>query len=175
MAATVNINRLTGNITYTPVNGINTRAQASDDHSTAGTDSPIKIPSAGNNYSYWVTTQLEVIGGLVGTIDNLRWFADFVSDSGVTVIGQSATAYVQATGTEGETGTQLTQGNHAGLSAAPVSVTTFTSFSPKSLTGTITASTGVFGDMFVYQYVIAASANLGATSTSTFSWQYDET
>lgn len=181
MAATVTIRRWTGasgSPTKTDITGINTRANAEDAHSTAGTNNPIQIPGSGTNYSYWVSTRLSADTSPSGTIDNIRWYSDGSNNfgTGVTCKGNSATSYVQATGTLGTTGTQLTTGNHSGLSAAPVDVFTHTSGSPKSLSGSISnPSTGDFGDFFVYQIEVGTSAGPGATAQETFTFKYDET
>jgi hypothetical protein len=181
MPATVTIRRWTGTTgapTKTDITSINTRANAEDAHSTAGTTNPIQIPSSGSNYSYWVSTQLSADTSPTGTINNLRWFADGANGfgTGVTCVGNTASAYVQATGTAGTTGTELTTGNHASLAGAPVDVFTHTTGSPKSVTGTISnPTTGDIGHQFVYQMVVASTASPGATPTETFTWRYDET
>lgn len=177
MAATVIINRLTGaGPTATDITSINTRANAEDAHTTAGTSNSILVPAAGTNYSYWVTTRLEVTAITGGTVDNLRWYTDGSNNfgTGVTCKAQNATSYVQATGTPGTSGTQLTTGNHAGLSGAPVDAFTFTSGSPKTLSGS-TSSTGQFGDRMVYQIEVGTTAASGATAAETFTWKYDDT
>ncbi len=107
MAATVTIRRLTGaGPTSTDVTSINTRANAEDAHSTAGTTNPIQIPAAGTNYSYWVVTQLSADTSPSGTINNVKWYTDGANGfgTGVTAKGNTATGYVQATGTPGTTG-----------------------------------------------------------------------
>lgn len=177
MAATVLINRLTGaGPTFTDITGINTRANAEDAHTTAGTANSILVPAAGTNYSFWVVTQLEVTAITAGTVDNLRWYTDGANNfgTGVTCKAQNATGYVQATGTTGTTGTQLTTGNYATLSGAPVDAFTFTSGSPKALTGT-TTTVQKFGDRMVYQIEVGTTALSGATAQETFTWKYDDT
>lgn len=184
MAATVQIVRKTGaGPTATDITGINTRANAEDAHSVAGTSNPIRIPAAGTNYSYWVTTRLNVTVTPAGTIDNLRWFTDGANGfgTGVTCVGAKASTgaaagYREATGTPGTTGTELTQANHTGLDEAPADVFGFTSGAPKSLVGSITnPSTGEFGDHWVYQIAVASTAGPGATPSETFTFRYDET
>jgi hypothetical protein len=181
MAATVTIRRWTGasgGPTKTDITGINSRANAEDAHSTAGTTNPVRIPDAGSNYSYWVTTRLSCDVTPAGTINNLRWYSDGNNNlgTGVTCVGAVGSNYVQATGTQGTSGTELTQGNHAGLDEAPANVFTYTSGSPKSLTGSISnPNTGDFGQFFVYQVAVASTAGPGATASETFTWQYDET
>lgn len=94
MAATVQIGRKTGVApgTFTDITSINTRANAEDVHSVAGTSNPIRIPSAGTNYSYWVSTRLKVTVTPAGTIDNLRWFTDGANNFGTGVTCKGAKA-----------------------------------------------------------------------------------
>jgi hypothetical protein len=179
MAATVTIRRWTGGSgspTKTNITSINTRANAEDAHTTAGTTNSILIPSGGSNYSYWVSTRLSVDAITSGTVDNIKWYTDSTNNfgTGVTCIGQSAGSYVQATGTPGQTGTELTAGNHAGLTGAPVDVFTFTSGVPKSLTGSTSTIEDV-GQFFVYQMVVDSTAASGTTAPETFTWKYDDT
>lgn len=183
MAATVQIVRKTGaGPTSTDITAINTRANAEDTHTVAGTTNPIRIPAAGTNYSYWVTTRLNVTVTPAGTIDNLRFFTDGANGfgTGVTCKGAKASTgaaagYREASGTPGTTGTQLLQANHSGLDEAPADVFTFTSGSPKALTGTISnPTTGQFGDHWVYQIEVGTTANPGATNPESFSFRYDE-
>ena len=179
MAATVTIRRWTGTSgspTKTDITSINTRANAEDTHTTAGTTNSILIPAAGSNYSYWVSTRLSVDAITGGTVDNLKWYTDGSNNfgTGVTCIGESASAYVQATGTAGQTGIELTTTNHASLGTDPVNVFTYTSGSPKSLTGS-SSTTGDIGHFFVYQMVVDSTAASGATASETFTWKYDDT
>jgi hypothetical protein len=180
MAATVDILRWTG-ATGAPVKstitGINTRANALDSHTTADTSSPVQIPASGSNYSFWVCTRLTAGTSPAGTINNLRWYADGANNfgTGITAIGNEATTYVQATGTVGQTGIQLTTGAYSTITT-PVDPFTFTAASPKSLAGSIAnPTTGDFGSWFVYQIVVASTATPGATAQETFTWKYDET
>jgi hypothetical protein len=175
----VQIHRLTGaGPTGTDITDINTRAVAADAHSTAGTSNPVRKPTAGTNYSYWVTTQLYYDGDDEGTINNIEWYTDGDNGmgTGIGVIGNTADSYVQATGTVGETGTELTSGNHAGLTASPVDVFSFTSGSPKAVAGSVTDPDGeYFADRFVYQVTVGTTASAGASASETFTWRYDST
>lgn len=177
MAATVQIVRLTGSgPTATDITGINTRANAEDAHTTAGTSNSILVPAAGTNYSYWVATRLNITAITGGTVDNVKWYTDGSNNfgTGVTCKAQTATGYVQATGTAGTTGTQLTTGNYATLTGAPVDAFTFTSAAPLSVSGSATV-TGQFGDRVVYQIEVGTTAASGATAQETFTWKYDDT
>lgn len=175
MPATVIINRLTGaGPTLTPITSINTRANAADAHTTADTASPIIIVSGQTKYSYWVVTRLQCTGAPATLIDNIKWYTDGSNGfgTGVTCKGNTATSYVQATGTTGS-GDQLTVGNYSTVTT-PVDVFTFTSGSPKSVTGS-TSTAVEFGDRFVYQIEVADTASPGATGSETFTWKFDET
>lgn len=179
MAATVTIRRWTGasgSPTKTDITSINTRANAEDAHSTAGTTNPIQVPASGTNYSYWVSTQLSADTAPSGTIDNLRWYTDGTNNfgTGVSCKANTASAYVQATGTAGETGDILNTTNHTSLAGATSDVFGYTSGSPLSVTGSI-SGTGDIGHQVVYQIEVADTAAPGATSQETFTWKYDET
>ena len=190
MAATVQIVRKTGptgTIVSSDITSQNTRANAEDTHTTAGISNPIRVPAAGTNYSYWVSTRLNVTVTPTGTIDQIRWFTDGANGfgTGVTCKGAKASTgadagYREAGGTPGTTGWELVQGagppQHSGLDEAPVDVFGFTSASPKTLNGSLTnPSTGQFGDHWVYQVEVGTTAGPGPTNQETFTWRYDET
>lgn len=181
MAADIEIIRITGITTGqvpTDITAINTRANAFDTHSTGDTTNPVQKPTSGLKYSYWVSTRLDADTTPAGTIDTLRWFADGANNfgSGITCIGVNATSYVQATGTPGDTGNELTTTAHSGLSGVPVDVFGHTSGAPKVLGGSINnPSTGEFGDYFIYQIVIDTDVAAGASTQEQFTFRYDET
>jgi hypothetical protein len=180
MPATVTIRRWTGSSgapVKTDITSANTRASTSDAPSP-GTSDPIPIPGAGTVNSFWVVTRLSCDVTPDGTINNIKWYSDGSNSlgTGVTCVGQDASAYDQATGTQGVNGDTLNTTNYPALSGAPASVFTFTSGSPKAIAGSITnPSTGDFGDFFVYQIQVGTTASAGTTPTETFTWQYDET
>lgn len=177
MAASVSIMRLTGSgPTATDITSINTRANAEDAHSTAGTANSILVPTSGSNYSFWVVTQLNVTAITAGTVNNLKWYTDGSNNfgTGVTALVNTATAYTQATGTVGTSGNLLNTTNYPSLAGAPVDPFTYTSASPLSVNGS-TSATGAFGDRVVYQIVVGTTAASGATAQETFTWRYDDT
>lgn len=179
MAASVQIRRWTGTAaspSQTDITGINTRANATDAHSTGGTDYPIAIPDSGTNYSYWVSTKLYVNSNTGNnTIDNLKWYTDGTANFGTDVGANVAAAdsYDQASGTEGTSGDELTTGNHTGLAASPSDAFGYTSGSALTLSGS-TTGTGDVGQFAVYQVTVGTGASVGATSQETFTWSYDE-
>lgn len=172
MPATVTIRRWTGDSgspTKTDITGINTRANAEDAHSTAGTTNPIQIPTSGTNYSYKVSTRLSADTSPAGTINNLKWYTDGANGmgTGVGCNAKTESSYAQATGTEGSTGAEMTGGSNA---------FGYTSASPLSVTGSISnPSTGDFGHFVSYQITVGTTAGPGATNSETFTWKYDET
>lgn len=177
MAATVQIVRLTGaGPTATDITSINTRANAEDAHTTAGTTNSILVPAAGTNYSYWVTTRLNVTAITSGTVDNVKWYTDGSNNfgTGVTANVGTATGYVQATGTPGTSGTLLSAGNYTGFTLGNADAFVYTTGSPLSVSGT-TSTTGQFGDRVVYQIAVGTTAASGATASETFTWRYDDT
>jgi len=175
--ATVIINRLTGaGPAATDITSINTRANAEDAHTTAGTTNSILVPASGTNYSYWVTTRLEVTAITAGTVDNVQWFTDGANNfgTGVTCSVGTATGYTQASGTAGTTGLQLTVGNFGTFTLGNANAFTYTTGSPLTVTGT-TSTTGQFGSRVVYQIEVGTTALSGATATETFTWRFDDT
>jgi hypothetical protein len=181
LVATVTIRRWTGSSgspTKTDITSINTRDNAYDGHSTGDTTHPVKIPTSGTKYGYWVPTRLSCDVTPAGTINNIKWYTDGANSfgTGVTCKMNTATGYVQATGTQDDTGDQLTTGAYATLAGTPTDAFGFTSSSLKSVTGSISnPSTGDFGDFVVYQIEVGTTASPGASAQETFTWTYDET
>lgn len=180
MAATVTIRRWTGSSggpTKTDITGGTTRASTSD-AASPGTSNPIPIPPSGTKYSYWVATRLSADTTPSGTINNIKWYTDGSSGlgTGVAVKMNTATGYVQATGTPGDTGDILNTTNYSTLAGATSDAFGFTSGSPKTVAGSIAnPNTGDFGDFVVYQFEVISTASPGTTPSETFTWQYDET
>lgn len=179
--ANVKIYRRTGasgSPTDTDVTSINSRLNAVDTHSTGGTTNPVKIPTAGTNYSYWGSFRIQVTSNTgSSTIDNLKFYTDGTNNFGTGISGvvASASGYVQATGTQGTTGDELTTSSYSNLNEAPSDAFGYTSGSPLSLTtsGTGTSSTGFIGDYVVYQIQVDSTASVGASSQETNTFQYD--
>lgn len=179
MPAVVIINRFTGTSgapTKSNVTGINTRLNAEDAHSTAGTTNSILTPAAGSNYSFWAAFRLAISSITGGTISNIKWFTDGTNTlgTGITLNVATATGYTQATGTAGTSGTQLTTGNYPTLAAAPSNAFAYNSTSPLSVAGSSSA-TGDVGDYVVMQLAVATNATQGTSPQETITWRYDDT
>lgn len=176
MAATVYIRRLTGaGPTYTNIHSTTNRASTSD-NPAPGSNDPIPIPTAGTKYSFWIVTRLYAFTAPTGTINNIKWYTDGSNDfgTGTAMKAQDATAYDQATGTQGDTGDILNTTNYPTLSGAPTDAFGFTSGAPKSVAGS-TTTTGDFGDLMVYQIEIISTASVGTAPAERITWKYDET
>jgi hypothetical protein len=177
MAATVLIKRLAGTAPgqsgSVDITSGNTRMKQAD-NGTTDTNNP--IPAVTTSYSYWGTFQLQVTAAAANAINALKWYTDGSNTfgTGVTAVGQEVTTYVAAT-----SAIVLNTTNYTGLTGAPADIFTFTSGSPKSITGSITNTTGYIGGttngMFAYQLAVTSSAAPGATGSETITWQYDET
>lgn len=190
MAADVGIDRLTGSgPTTTRIDsggGSGSTRASTSDSPTPGTNDPIPIPGAGTNYSYWVVTRLDAYTTPSGTINNILWYTDGTNAwTGVTVEVGTSSAYSQATGSQGNTGDELTDTNYTGGTLAPTDPSADSAFgyddsslpgSALSVTGSLTnPSTGGFGDYVIYQLSVGTGAAAGTLAAETFSFQYDET
>jgi hypothetical protein len=178
MAATVTIRRWTGasgSPTKTNITSGSVRFCTAD-NINPGTSYPIPIPAAGTKYSYWVVTRLSADTTPAAIINNIKWYTDGAGyGTGVACKVQTATAYTQATGTEGDSGSILNTTNYPTLAGATVDAFTETSASPLAVAGSISnPSTGDFGDFVVLQLEVDSTASQGILTAETFSWRYDE-
>ncbi len=184
MVATVIIERLTGATPdRTDLAGGNTRANAADAHTTGDTASPIEIPTAGTNYSFWVNTQLNASVAPDNLIDNIEWFTDGVNSYGTGIgllVAQAALAsYTLAPGTIGVTGTELNDTNYSNGTLTPATPTDAfaeVTGAPLAVTGS-TTTTGAFGNVVVYQLTVLSTATPGTkpATPETITWRFDET
>lgn len=175
MAATVQIHRWTGATAGTgaDITSTTTRMKQAD-NGTIDTSNP--VPAVTTSYSYWVHTRLNATVAPANGINNLNWYSDGVSaGTGLTVNGADASTGANAGYRQATSAIILNTTNHTGLDAAPVDVSTLTSGSPRALGGSIAATTGAFGDFFVYQLAATSSASPGPMTARTYTWQYDET
>jgi hypothetical protein len=182
MAATITVRRWTGTSgspTKTDVTSGTVVFVTADTQYSAGSAYPIPIPSSSSNYSYWVAFRLSVDVTPTGTVNNIKAYSDGASSlpTGVTLVGNTATSYIQATGTPGTTGLLLNTTNYSTLAGATADVFGWTSGASKSITGTLSnPSTGDFGDFLVLQMAVASTATTtGETTGEVMTWVWDET
>lgn len=179
MPAEVAINRLTGSgPTYTRIDSGGygaTRASTSDSPSP-GVSNPIPLPTTATpTLGYWVVLQLETLTAPVGTINNIQWFTNgFLIWPGVDLVVGQATAYTQATGVVGVSGTELNQTNYPTLVNPPIAATAFTSSNPYPITGS-TSTNEKFGNFIVTQMQVSTSAVAGVLPDENFFIVWDET
>jgi hypothetical protein len=152
----------------------NTRHITADIHVASGTEYPIP---AGNN-GYWVTNRLFSGEAPAGSITNVLMFTSGTPaiPPDVAVVGQAASAYVQATGTPGVSGDELTTTNHTALLSAPSSIYGWTVDAPLSLPGSlVNPASGDIASFFVYQVQLPSTIPGGDSNQDTIMYQWDET
>lgn len=185
MAATIQIHRLTGaGPSNVDITSTTTRSSYSD-AASPGTSDPVPIPPSGTNYAWWVNTRLNCTVLPDGTVNNLKWYTNTASNpyTGIDLAVGTTTAanYTQATGQSGAgtSGTILNSTNYTGLTPTTPSDNAwgYGAGAPLSVSGSVSSggSTGLFGDLVVYQHSVDNTASAGAAAAETITWQYDET
>lgn len=185
MAATIKIYRYTGasgSPTLTDITSTTNRASTGENPAET-TSNPIPVPAdASTNYSYWVATRLYAVSGPATSITNIKWYTDGSNSmgTGVSLKAATASAYQQAKGTTGSSGSQLTSANYGTgwdfSGSAATNAFVYTSGAQLSVAGsTGTANSAFFGDFVLYQVEVVSSAAPGPTTAETLTWQYDET
>lgn len=180
MAATVHVYAHTGvgpTNTNTDTLGPPNIRLKTNDNTTIDTVDPIPIPAAGTKYSYWKTVTLWAETTPTGTINNIKLYTDGSGfGTGITtyVGDQTTSTYDQATGTPGDTGDEMVAGHDQITSKT--NVFTYTSGSPKDVSGSITnPNTGRISDYVVLQMDVGTTASPGDLANETFTFRYDET
>ena len=181
MAATVQVYERTGASgapTNTDITSLNSRYLLADSTSASTTATPLQIPAASTNNSYWKSHYLNCTVTPAGTIDTIKLYTDGANSYGTgvteTISTAAALAYVQATGSA-TSGTLLSNVNYSG-SGSTVNVFTYTSGSPLSITGSITnPSINKISDFWVEQMNVASTASPGVTPAETKTISFNET
>lgn len=175
MTATILIYRWTGSGAGTgaDITSTTTRMKQAD-NGTVDTNNP--VPAVTTSYSYWVSTRLHASVAPANNVTNLKWYSDGTSaGTGLTVSGAKASTGANAGYRQATSAILLNNTNHTGLDVTNATdVSTYTSGSPLTINGS-QASTGDFGDFFVYELAATSSASPGPMTARTYTWQYDET
>lgn len=175
MAATVSVKELNGPAPGTATTVTTLYFQTTDSASQDLTKPLIK-PESGSNYSYWKTIYLNADTPPDNQIDNVKFYSDGSIDwPGCTLwVGdETPDTYVQATGTEGETGDEMVA-NHPGITGK-TDMSNYTQSSPKSIPGSITnPNTGRITDYIILQVEVTSAASTGDLPTEVLTFQYDE-
>lgn len=163
MAATVVVQQATSiGPTYTTVTAFRFRnAQTTVDD----TSDAILIPGSGTSYSYEVKLRLNATVAPVTGINNIKFYTDGANGLGT---GVSVYAGTQASAS-------YTEPVNTDSTVATTDAFTYTSGAPLSVTGSIGATTGNFGDFVVLQADIAPTATTASNANSeTFTFRWDE-
>lgn len=139
---------------------------------------PMRPPS-GLYYAYWKSVYLNAISSPPTEINNVKFFSDgIIPWTGVTLYVGNQTPlvanYVQAIGTEGQTGVEMITG-HGGISAKTIMNTYSSSETAKSIDGSIsTPNVGAITKLLVLQCNFSINVVPGDTGTTELTWVYDE-
>lgn len=190
MAATVSIFADKG-ATPSAVDVVSTgiKFRTDDNPDTIDNTNPIPIPSAGTKRSFWVHLYLKVTGGTFTDISNVKFYTaggTLYGDAGVTLYVGTETptknsgsnaGYTQATGTVGDSGSEMVVG-HA-VVTAKANANIFVVGSPKAITiseaGNIINAVNETSNYVVLQLDVANTATAGTKTAETLTFRYDET
>ena len=135
---------------------------------------PMLKPTGADNRSYVKTLGFGFSTGPSVSCSDFKLYSDgTIGWTGcLWYIGdQMPLTYVQATGVEGSSGTEMTA-LYTGVITSKSLFSTFTSAAPKTITGIKTSGTGIFTRYFAMQVDISSSATVGALGSEaiTCSW-----
>jgi len=176
MTATVNFVVYTGVAPGSGSTQTGIRLKSADDDDTSTILYPVRIPDAGTNYSYVVSSKINVSVAPDTSITNMQLYTDGTGfGTGITLnIGdQYPVTYVQATGTPGVTGTKMTT-VYNGVITSVTDLFSYTSGSPLTLTMIKNSGTGDYTNFICIQAYIGTTATKGAKSSKNITLQYDE-
>jgi len=176
MTATVNWQVYTGAPTGSAATQTGIRLKSADDDDTSTILYPVRIPDAGTNYSYVVSSKVNVSVAPDTSITNMQLYTDGTGfGTGITVnIGdQYPSTYVQATGTSGSTGTIVTT-VYTGVVTSVTDLFSYTSGSPLTLTMLANSGTGDYTNFICIQAYVGTTATKGAKPAENITLQHDE-
>ena len=176
MTATVNFVVYTGVAPGSAATQTGIRLKSADDDDTSTILYPVRIPDTGTNYSYVVSSKINVSVAPDTSITNMQLYTDGTGfGTGITLnIGdQYPVTYVQATGTPGVTGTNMTT-VYNGVITSVTDLFSYTSGSPLTLPMIANSGTGDYTNFICIQAYIGTTATKGAKSSKNITLQYDE-
>jgi len=138
---------------------------------------PIPIPGSGTYYSYAKSIAFYVSVAPDTSITSIYIYTDgslgWGTGVSVKVGDQYPTAYVQATGTLGTTGNEITT-FYTGVTST-TDLFGYTSGSPKGTVDQIaTTGTGRYTKYVIMQCNVLSTASSGAKAAETITWRYNE-
>jgi hypothetical protein len=149
----------------------------SDDNVAPGNEHPLVKPGAGlTNRSFAKTLGFGFSTGPAVSCSDVQLYSDgAIGWTGCTLyIGdQLPSTYVQATGSVGNSGNDMTA-VYSGVITSKTSFATYTSASPKTITMIKTSGTGIYTRFFIMQVDIADSAVVGVLGSEAISVKWLE-
>jgi hypothetical protein len=138
-------------------------------------DEPCQRSDLETRRSYWYPIRLYAEDTPGGTIDSLEVHSDGTTGlgAGVELKGNTATSYVQPTGSAGQGGDELNTTNYDTLADHPEDVFEWTESSPKSISGSGNDK-GDIGDFLVLQLLFGSSASDGQTGEEALTFSHVE-
>ena len=133
-------------------------------------------PTGADNRSYVKTLGFGFSTGPSVSCSDFRLYSDgTISWTGCLwyVGDQMPTVYVQATGTEGTTGTEMTA-LYTGVITSKTLFSTYTSAAPKTINSIKTTGTGCYTKFFAFQVDVSSSAVVGALGAEAISMSWLE-
>jgi len=176
MTAKVNFQVYTGTAPGSAVTRTGIRLKSADNNNTSTISYPVRIPDAGTNYSYVVSSKINVSVAPDTSITNMQLYTNGTGfGTGITLnIGdQYPVTYVQATGTPGVTGNRMTT-VYNGVITSVTDLFSYTSGSPLTLTMIKNSGTGNYTNFICIQAYIRTTATKGAKSSKNITLRYDE-
>jgi hypothetical protein len=137
---------------------------------------PLVKPTGADNRSYCKTLGFGFSTGPSVSCSDFRLYSDgTIGWTGCLwyVGDQMPTSYIQSTGTEGSTGTEMTA-LYTGVITSKSLFSTFTSAAPKTIDSIKTTGTGVYTKFFVFQVDVSSSAVVGALGAEAISMSWLE-
>lgn len=174
MAAVPKFYETNGSAGSPVVTPISTLVFCSDDANAPGNEHPMVKPTASVNRSFCKVLACGFSTGPATSCSDIKIYSDgAIGWTGATwyVGDQFPTTYVQATGTVGGSGTEMTA-LFTGVITSKTNFQNFTSSAPLALSMAKTTGTGVYTDYFVMQVDLSTSCNVGALAAEglTMTW-----
>jgi hypothetical protein len=143
----------------------------SGDYTAPGNEHPLVKPTSATKNSFVKTLGFGFSTGPSTSCSDVKIYSDgAIGWTGITwyVSDQFPATYVQATGTEGDTGITMTT-VYTGVITSKTNFQNFTSAAPLTITMAKTTGTGVYTKYFCFELVLTTSAVVGALAAEAIS------
>ncbi len=132
-----------------------------------GNEHPLVKPTSSTKNSFCKTLAFGFSTGPATSCSDVKIYSDgAIGWTGITwyVGDQFPTTYVQSTGTEGDTGTEMTA-LYTGVVTSKSNFQNYTSAAPLAITMIKTTGTGIYTRYFIFQLTLSTSAVVGALAS----------